>query len=407
MMALTQTIYGHEFLAVRWVLLGALIITSATDLIVVAQRKGFVMRGGSGHLLLIYLLMTFGTVIYAENWLFSVMRWASHAVMLLIFMLLLPQIIILKQIPKLLVYLKYLLCAMLVISWIFPAPNAIVMNKHLYQGAMGNANTMGHIAFMTTILFLQDFITGKTPRMRFLPAVITVAGSMTIWYSGARSSMIALAVGTLLYFYFYQKKIKGLVIIGLLVGSLAMIAFPNVPQAIMQFTLKSARHKAGVQVNPLQSRTPIWSAAYKGFKERPIFGWGFGADRKIKKQWEIKLTAIGAVERDAVNDFLFMMEGCGIVGLVAYFLLIYLVIKQRPGRDSIDSNRNFDEGRKMRSAILELKHAHIALFILPACLLVLNQFDNSALSAGNFISVTLWFSAGCAAILRDEMFLSR
>jgi O-antigen ligase len=389
---------------VRWAMLTALLAFSAADLILAFKRRSFRIYGiNEQNLLVIYLLVTSATIIYAENWIFSAMRWSSHAAMLVIFMIFLPRLITVRQIRFLLYFMKYLMAAMVVLSWLFPAPDTVLLSGTLYKGIMGNANTMGHIAFMTAILFFQEFLAAKRMPMRYISGLMAAAAGLTVWHSGARSSMVALCLGIILLFFYYRKEMKGLVLAGLLLAGLCMILLPELPKEFIRFAVKSSPYKQSEILGPIHSRIPVWSAAYEGFKERPLFGWGFGADDTISNQWEIKLTALGAVERDAVNDFLFMMEGCGVVGLGAYLLLILLVVRQRPGWDQVIMLQRFRRKSRESSSLMAMNHMHVSLFILPVCLLVLNQLDNSALSAGNLISVTLWLSAGCAAVIRHEI----
>ena len=171
-------------------------------------------------------------------------------------------------------------------------------------------------------------------------------------------------------------------------------------QQIFRFAQKSDAYGQSESFNPMISRVPVWTAAYEGFKKRPLLGWGFGADSTVSKSWKIRLTSLGTVERDPVNDFLFMMEGCGVIGIGSYLFLIGLVLKQRPSRSQSAFLQNWMRDGTAASADLSLHHAHVVLFTIPVSLLVLNQFDNTALSAGNLISVILWLSAGCATALR-------
>jgi O-antigen ligase len=403
-LAMTQTIYGFSFMNARWAMLIALLAFSTADLVLAFNHRSFRIYGRKEqNLLIIYLLLTFVTIIYAENWIFSAMRWSSHAAMLAVFMILLPRLITVHQIRFLLFFVKYLLAVMVIISWLFPAPDTVLHSGTLYKGVMGNANTLGHIAFMTAILFFQEFLTAKRLPNRYISGGLAAMAALTVWHSGARSSMMALCLGVFLLFFYYRREMRGLVLAGLLLFSLCMMLFPKLPKEFIRFTVKSSPYKNNEVVNPIHSRIPVWSAAYEGFKERPLVGWGFGADDTISKRWKIKLTALGTVERDAVNDFLFMMEGCGTVGLGAYLLLILLVLRQRPGWGQVAMLQRFRRNHKADSSMMAMNHMHVALFIMPACLLILNQFDNSALSAGNLISVTLWLSAGCAAAVRHEI----
>jgi O-antigen ligase len=406
-LAVTQTVYApfFIFMNLRWVMLAALLASTAGDWIVHGARRGFRAHGKIEQTLMIYLLATLGTVIYAENWIFSGMRWASHAAMLAVFLLFLTQIMVPSQARRMLDILKYLMATLLVYSFLRPFIEGIPDTGTLYHGAMGNANTMGHIAFITALLFLHQVLISKVPWVRRLSGGLVIAAIITVWQSGARSSILALVIGVLLLFYYYPRETQGLAMAGILLGGLAMVSLPTLPDQVSQFVLKKYEgdNRASTSLDALRSRRPVWSAAWEGFKERPLVGWGFGADREMTKQWQVKLTAVGAVERDAVNDFLFMMEGCGIIGLCSYLLLIYVVVKQHPSRYQRSILQRFSRNQEVNSGTMDLHHAHVALFILPTCLLFLNQFDNSALSAGNLISVITWLSTASAAILNREM----
>jgi O-antigen ligase len=181
-----------------------------------------------------------------------------------------------------------------------------------------------------------------------------------------------------------------------------MVSFPNLPGEMARFIVKANENHESTSLNPMRTRMPVWSAAYDGFKQRPLLGWGFGAASNVLKQSKFTLTSFGMVERDAVNDIMFMMEGCGIIGIGAYILLIYNIIKQNPTR-SQKSILHRSSSQGISSGILSLHQTHAMLFVLSVCLILLNQLDNSALSAGNLISVTLWLSVGCAATLRHEI----
>jgi O-antigen ligase len=406
-LAITQTVYSpfFIFMNLRWVMLAALVATSAGDWIVHGARRGYRTHGKIEQLLMIYLLATFGTVIYAQNWVFSGMRWASHAAMLVIFLLFLPQLMVPRQARRMLDVLKGIMAALLIYSFLRPFIEGIPDTGTLYHGAMGNANTMGHIAFMAALLFLHQVLISKSLWVRRLSGALVIAAAVTVWETGARSSILALVIGVVMLFHFYPRETQGLVMAGILLGGLAMVSFPSLPDQVSQFVLKKANEENHVSssLDALRSRRPVWTAAWDGFKERPLVGWGFGADRKMTEGWEVKLTAIGAVERDAVNDFLFMMEGCGIIGLCSYLLLILIVLKQRPSSRQRSILQRFSRNHDVDPGTMDLHHAHVVLFILPTCLLFLNQFDNSALSAGNLISVITWLSTASAAILREEI----
>lgn len=397
-LALTQTVYGAPFMLVRWAMLGLLAASSCADIILVSKRPGFRPRSGNGVILTIYMLLTFGTVIYAQSWMFSGARWSSHALMLVTFTIVLPQLVSLKQIPQIMSFLKYMMGFLVIISWMFPTYD----NANLYRGAMGNSNSMGHIAFISAFLFLQTYIVEKVPRLRNIAGLMALISIVTIWRSGARSGMVAFIAGVILLCYYYRRSMRWMVLTGILAGSIVMVCFPKVPERITHFAQKTDRFRYGA-VNPMQSRIPVWTAAYEGFKARPLLGWGFGADSSMAKEWKFQLTSLGTTERDAVNDFLFMMEGGGILGLTSYLVLIFLIVKQRPNRIQKNMLQNFDRERDANSREMELHHTHVGLFVLACSMMILFQVDNTALSAGNLISLTVWLCACCATVLRYEI----
>jgi O-antigen ligase len=399
--ATTQTVYGQSLMNYRWYALIALAAVSAADWIIARHRRE-AATDRSNELLLTYLLASSATVVFAQNWVFSGMRWASHAAMLLIMMLFLRQILIAKQIQVIVWGIKTVVAALLVVSWLVPAPSTVFDNDRFYRGAMGNANTMGHIAMIAALLYFHGFLISNLNWARYLQGAVAASAIVTVWLSGARSSMVAMLTGALLFAYFYRERTRKLVLGSIILGSLCFLAFPRLPGEVVQFISKRDEAKGVVSIGALKTRTPVWTASWEAFKERPFLGWGFGADSSIPKQWNIQLTALGTVERDAVNDFLFTMEGGGLVGLAAYLLLIYIAFTQSP----TGKQRSFLQKFRLPTRNQETQpvpyHMHAILFILVISLLVMTQFDGTGLSAGNLISVILWISVGCAGALRNE-----
>jgi O-antigen ligase len=403
-LAITQTVYAEPFMNLRWVALGAVTASACADWILVATRGGHRVRGNNGHLLAIYLLATFGTVIYAQNWVFSGMRWTSHAAMLVVSLLFLPQIMIPGQTRQILLILKVVMSTLLIFSWLRPIIELIPDTGDLYHGAMGNSNTMGHIAFIAAMLYLSPALSAREFRTRLFSAAMMIAATLTVWQSGARSSIIALSIGVLLLFYYYRREAQRYLIIAVLLGGVTMIAFPTLPSEISRFIMKADDRTDLSLDNPvLRTRIPTFTAAYNGFKERPLLGWGFGASSHTSRDAEVKLTSWGIVNRDAVNDFMFMLEGCGIVGFLAYLLLMYIVFKQAPSKSQRSVLNDYFQGKIKYSKAISLHQTHALLYVLSVSLIVLNQFDNTALSAGNLICMTLWASTGCAITLHHEL----
>jgi O-antigen ligase len=315
--------------------------------------------------------------------------------MLVVFLIFLRQNITALQPQRILLILKIIIGILLFISLVRPAAQTIYDNLEVFRGAMGNANTMGQIGAIGTLLYFHSHLNERNRWKRYILVGLSCGAVVIVWKSGSRSAVIALLSGIGLLALFYRRKMKGKIVWSILLICIMALISPELPREVERFIVKSEDTLTVVSQQMTKSREDVWGAAWKGFKERPIFGWGFGADSGIRKNWKISLTALGTVERDPVNDFLFMLEGCGVIGFLAYFLLIYVGLKQMPMRVEILALKKGSNGSSVH-------HAHAIFFTIAMSLLVLVQFDNTALSGGNFIPVILWLSVGAAGALRRE-----
>jgi len=90
-LAVTQTVYGSHFMNARWLTLGILLIACGFYWF---SAKAYALDPSddkSNLLILVYLAMTFLSIVAAENPLFSGMKWISHVLMLLVFLIFLRQ----------------------------------------------------------------------------------------------------------------------------------------------------------------------------------------------------------------------------------------------------------------------------------------------------------------------------
>jgi O-antigen ligase len=408
-LAATQTAYGWGFMDLRWIALVLLGVVSSLHWLIIRSRKGLgLFLDKSSTILLVYFLLTFLTIIEAENPFFSGLRWASHALMLLIFLVFLRQCLNFNQMQKIKFVLKIIIAVLLFLSILNPAKQTIYDKLNVFRGAMGNANTMGQIAAIGVIIYFHSFLIRRDNRLRCLDAILACIAGVVIWLSGSRSAMIMLITGIGLIIFFYRQWMRGRVFWSIFLICLLVVIFPTLLREVKQFIFKSDDISSITLSKQItKTRSPVWSSAWEGFKSRPVFGWGFGADKTISKDWAIKFTALGAVELDAVNDFFFMIEGCGVLGFGAYLLLIFIAWKQKPTPKQVLILRLLNYNQfNLKNHYLSLSHTHVIMFIIAISLLVLVQFDNTALSAGNFISVILWLSVSVSGAIRKDVLSS-
>ncbi len=209
-LAATQTAYGGRFMNLRWVALSILLVVSGWYWLTIRSRKqsGLILDKTTG-ILLLYLLSTFLTVVFAENPFFSGFRWTSHAMMLIVFLVFLRQNLSFVQVQKILVVLKMTIGVSLFLSLLDPAPQTIFDNFRVFRGAMGSANTMGQIAAIGVVIFIHGFLIGRNKWIRYLEAALTCIAMGIVWWSGSRSAMIAFITGLGMMTYFYRLKIRG------------------------------------------------------------------------------------------------------------------------------------------------------------------------------------------------------
>ena len=214
--------------------------------------------------------------------------------------------------------------------------------------------------------------------------------------------MIAFLTGIVLMNYFYGARLsKKTIWITLLIAFL-MVAIPDLPKTTRLVLTRQSNSSESFSEQVFKTRKEVWSAAWEGFQNRPFLGWGFGADDTISKEWKVQFTALGTVSRDSVNDTMIVLESTGIVGFIAYLLLIMVAFKQIPTRYQRWMLQKISPSPPLKID-LSVYHNHAIIFILATSLIVMVQFDNTALSAGNFISVILWLCVALSGAIKREV----
>ena len=404
-LAVSLTWYGADLMNFRWLTLFIVVITSASYWTLARQGKLSRWEKRDNILVLTYLILTFTTVIAAENLLFSGLRWASHGLMIITLLILLKNSLTAERTVDILLFVKAVIAALLLVSWLKPlSPLAILGGGvEAYKGTFGSSNALGQVAAVGAILYLHGVFTDKAKWMCMSQGGMLGLAVWLMWLTGSRSALVAFLTGLTMMYYFYPKLVRGKVVVVVLLAALLMMAFPWVPGKIQQTVLRSSEPVHSLSEQLLRTRKSVWASAWSGFQRRPLFGWGFGATSDIPKEWTVELKALGTVTRDAVNDTLFALEGTGVVGLGAYALLVIFALRQIPTRRERHLLGRIYSRSRLKSFDLSVYHLHAITFIVAASLLLMVQFDNTALSAGNFVSVTLWLCVTLAGTVRSKV----
>jgi O-antigen ligase len=444
-LAATHTAYGGRFMVLRWVAL--MIVTAVSAIYWVYRGSPLRVKPVSyGSVpVLVYLGITLISVIAAENLIFSGLKWATHAMLLLTCMIFLLRTLSLETSNQLMFIIKLVTAVLLFLSILKP-DRMTILDTLYFRGAMGDPNSMGHIAAICALIYLHGAVTGRTKWLRVMQLMVAIIAIIFLLLSGARSSMVLLLVGMVLTNFYYgltRSLFRSLLAKSVILISIALLltfARPTLSalhSAAMNFITKDIYHSEGLSTEKIFStRERLWYDAWDGFKRRPILGWGFGAIADITTDWSIRPTSMDVL-RDVTSDFFFTLEGSGLVGFVAYLGLIFSILRQSPtrqqisrlrksrriglrtkhmllsayysiltkspvpGREVISQNKIGNE-TSLESIALPEDHRHAIFYILSVSQLVLFLFDCSAFSAGSIISAIFWMSTGAAGLLHSE-----
>jgi len=393
-LAASQTAYREGFLALRWVSLFAMTGFGALDWVTSppspASLRSVAVR------VLVYLSLWGLTVVNSDHSLFSAYRWSAHAMIVVASLVFLPRLIRLTDAAKLLLALKLIVGVVLVVSYFRPAERTYLDNPSLYRGILGNPNALGHMAAVGGLLFLHGFITQRRTRWGYFQGAMAGLAGVLLIQSGARSSTLAFLGGFLVMYVLYRSSLSRNLVIGAAIAVAALALSPDLTVRISAFIFKHSEFDQTSEVvdRITASRQTAWENHWQGFKERPWLGWGFGVDRNADlSKWNGDLTALGVTGRDPVNDVMYTLESGGVLGLFAYFYVLALIMKAwipAPVRATLDTALR----RRGNEQLASLYDANKAFVCLTGLLIVMFEWDNTALAAGNFFAALLWVSLG-------------
>ena len=352
-LAATHTAHGSRFLTMRWVFLAALTGVSLLYwLMGRIPRRNSMGNNGTPAIVWIYLLATLASVSVAGNYSYSGLRWVTHAILIVTFMFILRGSFQLQAGNQVIWILKGIMLLLLAVCFYMPAPRTVYENP-FFRGAMGDSNSLGHVAMIGALIFYHGAIASRKIQWRLLHLSIALGATAILFFTWARSSMVAFLVGLVLLNFFYGLTRSLLAKAGALLLVCFLLASPLIQSQILEFVAKDREGKKNEQPSQVlavikgdifkkgpsfetvvETRTGLWSEAWEGFKQKPLLGWGFGANKDIAQEWSIRPTSAGLV-RDVTNDFLLTLEGSGLIGFLSYLALMFSIFKQSLSRRQI------------------------------------------------------------------------
>ena len=198
-------------------------------------------------------------------------------------------------------------------------------------GTIGNAGYMaGYLIFM--IFFgLLLFFKRKNRYLKIYYSVVILVDLFIVVFTGTRGGWLALFFcGTifasyLLFFYFETKRARrlGVVLIFLIVALPALIFLNKNSASVKNNQILSRVASISMNSTTAQNRLMTWGSAFNGFKERPIFGWGYeNFYQPFDQYFNPKINDV--VWYDRAHNIIFdrLITG-GILGLTLYLGLLF------------------------------------------------------------------------------------
>jgi O-antigen ligase len=212
---------------------------------------------------------------------------------------------------------------------------------------LGNATYVAGVMLFNIYFSLYFFLTRRDWRIKFLYLVALIIILAEFFYADVSGSQAGLAVSLVLFGGCYgwlhkNKKIKWgslLGVAGLVVILATMFIFRNAPI----FNNKFGSILRGFSTNntSLNARLYSWQAGWKGFKARPLLGYGWGNYSapfdEFFKAGLYDWTPNEEFYDRAHNMVIEMLADAGVPGLLAYlfiFVAIFIILikAQKQGR---------------------------------------------------------------------------
>jgi O-antigen ligase len=220
---------------------------------------------------------------------------------------------------------------------LFQFGGVVPLKKGLATGLLGGSSA--HIAYSlllaTGILMVSFYFSrAQQQRGRILYGTLMFQYVLTIGFTGGRSGYVALIILSPLVVYnlIRQRHIGKMLIVSGVAVSL-LFAFPVVRSRFMQAKEDIMLYGQGTVNTSLGLRLHMWEIAFSEIKRHPLSGIGTAG---FRQSWEIhkKDPSLPFIDHPH-NSFLYMIVSFGVLGLVAFCWLLFVVLKRGwKGRDS-------------------------------------------------------------------------
>lgn len=206
----------------------------------------------------------------------------------------------------------------------------IHLKKELATGLLGGSSAHIPYSLLLTIGILIAsfyFLKAQSKRERLLYISAMIQYFATIGFTGGRSGYVALIVLSpfIVYNIIGQQHIVKILIVSVIAVSF-LFSFPVVQSRFLKAKEDIVLYTQGNVNTSIGLRFHMWEIALSEIKKNPILGIGTAG---FKKSWELHKKDPSLPFYDHPhNSFLYMMVSFGIVGLVAFCTLLFIMLKR-------------------------------------------------------------------------------
>ncbi|WP_172635073.1 ATP-grasp fold amidoligase family protein [Sphaerochaeta pleomorpha] len=205
-----------------------------------------------------------------------------------------------------------------VVRLVIKTPFQDFVTRRLGETIAINANTVGYLFSMTGLVALYRFLDAK----KWYFGIIFIAFSFLSLFSGSGKMIAILIIGSVLLFFLTRKNLQrsflSFGIVAFLIISVLYLSMKWEPlyricgRQIETFFVYPTEGQSGSSTS---IRMEMMVRGWEMFKEKPFFGWGYGA-----------FTNVGGFSVYAHNNYIELLVSLGIVGTLWYYLLPLLLL---------------------------------------------------------------------------------
>jgi hypothetical protein len=194
----------------------------------------------------------------------------------------------------------------------------------------GNANSLGAVeGVIAAPLLLWGALVAPTKNLRLRRAISCLVSLYLVYFSVTRAAMLAAGLSMLALLLALRRNkliLQGLVGIGCLLA-ISAIATPDRFDEVKSSFVAGVIYKGHQTEGLLGSRMTPWQETVRVIQDNPYFGSGFGASIYGDKPFgETGTLAVASISREHGSSYLAITEWVGMLGIVPFALLIFLVM---------------------------------------------------------------------------------